>query len=103
MNEKLEILLFSLFGIWVILIPMIMILKIKYFKLVRHKEYNGVSDIFHILSSEWWIAGITIPFPIFGKTHQVEVNKVRKMANLRLMGFYSTILVQIVIVGLLNS
>ena len=102
MEETIEILLFGLFGFWIILIPMVMIMKIKYYKISRQKEYNGIPDLFAFLTTEFWIAGITIGFPIIGKDKKIELNKIRKKANIRLFRFYGIILIQIFLVILLN-
>ena len=98
MKELLVILLIITIGLIVILIPMILIMKIKYFRRLRHKEYNGVPDLFAFLSTEFWIAGITMGFPIIGKDKKTELNQIRKKANKRLFGLYGIILIQLVIV-----
>ena len=103
MKEILEILLFGLFGLWIILIPMIMIMKIRYFKKLRHKQFNGISDLFAFWTPELWIAGITFAFPILGKGKELELKRIKKNANRRLMGFYGIILIQLIIVVFLNS
>ena len=100
MKETLEILAFGPFGIWLILIPMIMIMK--YFKAIRHNRYHGTSDLFSFLTPEWWIAGITFGFPIFGKEENPEIEKIKTSANKRLFAFYGTIIFQIIIVGILT-
>jgi hypothetical protein len=103
MKDTIEIVLFSLFGLWALLIPAIMIMKIKYFKTSRRKEFKGIEELFLFLNSEWWIAGITWAFPIIGKNKNQELNSIRKKANLRLYLLYTTVGTQILLVGLLNK
>ena len=103
MRNVIEIMAFGLFGLWVILIPSIMIMKIKYFKRLRRKEFKGTADLFAFLSSEWWIAGLTWAFPIFGRDKETELNKIRVKANSRLYILYFVLLTQLTLVGLLNK
>lgn len=102
MKNTVEAVLFGLFGLWIILIPVIMIAKIKYFKTLRQKEFNGTSELFSFLSSEWWIAGLTWGIPIIGRDRSPEVNQIRGKANLRLYILYFIILTQLVLAGLLK-
>lgn len=102
MKELLIILLIISIGLIVILVPMIWIMKINYFRRLRHKEYYGVANLFAFSSSEFWIAGITLGFPILGKDKKTELNQIRKKANKRLFGLYIIILIQLVIVVFLN-
>jgi hypothetical protein len=101
MKDKIEIVLFSLFGLWILLIPAIFIMKIKYFKTLRRKEFKGIVELALFLNSEWWIAGFTWTFPIFGKEKEIELNVVREKANLRLYLLYTTVAIQLLLVGLL--
>lgn len=103
MKDKFEIVLFSLFVLWIILIPAIFIMKIKYFKTIRRKEFRGIEELFSFLNSEWWIAGLTWAIPTFGGEKDTELNKIRRKANSRLYIFYFIILAQLTLVGLLNK
>ena len=80
-----------------------MIIKIKYFKTLRRKEFKGIEELFLFLNSEWWIAGITCAIPIMRKDNNQELNSIRKKANLRLYLLYTTVGTQILLVGLLNK
>jgi hypothetical protein len=103
MKDKIEIVLFSLFGLWVLLIPAIFIMKIKYFKTLRRKEFKGIEELFLILNSEWWMAGFTWLFPIFGKERNVELKAMKTKANSRLCLLYTIMMIQLVLFGLLNN
>jgi hypothetical protein len=103
MKDKIEIVLFSLFGLWVVLIPAIFIMKIKYFKTLRQKEFKGTEELLSFLASEWWIAGLTWAIPTFGQDKNSELNKIRRKANSRLYIFYFIILTQLTLVGFLNK
>jgi hypothetical protein len=102
MKDTVEIVLFGLFGLWLILIPIIMISKIKYFRTLRQKKFNGTADLFSFLSSEWWIAGLTWGIPIIGCDKSTELNQIKGKANSRLYILYFIILTQLILVGLLS-
>src|SRR5688500_14517543 len=72
MKEAIEIIAFGLLGVYFILFPFIMIMKIKYYKTLRRKEFRGTSDLFAFFSSEWWVAGITCGFPILGRDKDLK-------------------------------
>ncbi len=80
-----------------------MIMKIKYFKRLRQKEFKGTADLFSFLSSEWWIAGLTWGIPIIGRHKDTELNQIRRTANSRLYILYFVLLTQLTLVGLLNK
>jgi len=103
MKELILNVVFGLFGLYFILSPAILILKIKYYKTSRRKEYNGIADLFSFFSHEWWIAGLTLWFPIFGRDKNLELNTIRKKANARLYILYLTVLAQLTLVGLMGK
>ena len=103
MKDAIEIVMFGLFGVWIIVIPSIMIMKIKYFKTLRHKEFRGTTELFSFFSSEFWIAGITWGFPIIGQERNLELNTIRKKANSRLYILYLTVMTQVILVGLIQK
>lgn len=80
-----------------------MIMKIKYFKTLRQKDYRGTVELFSFLNSEWWTAGLTWAIPTFGHDKNERLNKIRITANSRLYIFYFIILTQLTLVGLLNK
>ena len=103
MKNVIEILAVGLFGLWIVLIPAIMIIKIKYFKTLRRKEFRGTEELFSVLSSEWWVAGLTWAIPTFGQDKDSGLNKIRRKANSRLYIFYFIILTQLTLVGFLKE
>jgi hypothetical protein len=98
-----EIILFSLFGLWALLIPTIFLNKIKYFKTLRGIEFKGFGEMFMVLNSDWWKAGFTWAFPIFGKDKDVRLNAIRRNANSSLYLFYATVIIHLLLVALLNK
>ena len=103
MKLAIENIAFGLFGLYAILLPAILIMKIKDYKISRRKAYTGIAELFSFLSSEWWIEGITLWFPIFGRDVNAELNTIRKKANTRLYILYSTVATQVALVGLLEK
>ena len=103
MKDTIETVLLGLFGLWALLIPGIMIMKIKYFKTLRQKEFRGTDELFSILSREWWVAGLTWAIPTFGRDKDTELNKIRTKANSRIYILYFIILTQLTLVGLLSK
>ena|SRR5688572_8292680 len=101
MKEAIEIIAFGLLGVYFILFPFIMIMKIKYYKTLRRKEFRGTSDLFAFFSSEWWVAGITCGFPILGRDKDLKLNSIRKKANLRLYILYLTVVMHLMLFGFL--
>jgi hypothetical protein len=101
MKEVIEIIAFGLLGLYFILFPFIMIMKIKYYKTLKRKQFRGISDLFSFFSSEWWIAGITWGFPILGRDKDFELNSIRKKANLRLYILYLTVVMHLTLFGIL--
>jgi hypothetical protein len=97
-----QIVLIGLFGLWIIIIPWTILMKIKYFKIARQKEFKGTIELFSPFNEEFWIAGITWGFPVLGQDANVELNSLRKKANSRLFLFYLIVLIQILLVGLLQ-
>ena len=86
------VLLVGLLGTVVLLIPSIMVMKIKYFKMLNHKKYGGLIELFSFLSREWWIAGFTLGLPIIGKDNDVVLDQVRQKANSRTYILYSIVI-----------
>lgn len=103
MKELFLYIVFGLFGLYIILVPTILIMKIKYYKTLREKKYNGIVDLFACFSSEWWIAGFTLGFPIGGRDKDLKLNAIRKKANLRLYFLYLTVIIQLILVGILDE
>lgn len=103
MKELFLHIVFGLFGLYFILAPTILIMKIKYYKTLRGKKYNGVADIFSFFSSESWLAGFTLGFPIVGRDKDLKLNAIRKKANRRLYFLYLTVIIQLVLVGILDK
>lgn len=103
MKDTIEIALFSLFGPWLLLIPAIMVMKIKYFKTSRQKEFRGTIELFSFLSSEWWYAGLTWAIPTIGRDKNDALNEIRARVNSRLYLFYLIILIQLILVAVLNK
>jgi len=101
MKDVIEIIAFGLLGLYFILFPFIMIMKIKYYKTLRRKEFNGISDLFSFFNSEWWIAGITCGFPILGRDKDSNLNSIRKKANFRLYILYLTVVMHLTLFGFL--
>ncbi len=77
-----------------------MIMKIKYFKRLKGKEFKGTADLFSFLSAEWWIAGLTWCIPIIGQHKGTELNQLRKSANSRIYILYFVLLTQLILVAL---
>jgi hypothetical protein len=98
MKETIKIIAIGFFFLWIIFIPAIFIIKIKYFKISRQKEYHGVEDMLSFFSREWWIAGFTLMFPILFKDRLKELDLIRRKANFRLYFFYLIVLVQLILV-----
>lgn len=103
MKEGILNVVFGLFGLYFIIPPTILIMKIKYYKTLRRKEYNGIADLFAFFSSEWWIAGITLGFPIFGRDEDLKLNAIRKKANTRLYILYLTVITQLTLLGIMDK
>ena len=103
MKSIIVVFVFGLFAFWIVMIPSIMILKIKYFKRLNRKEYKGTEELFLFLSSEWVIAGLTWAIPIFGRDKDTELIKIRGEVNSRLYLFYSIILIQLILAGVLSK
>ena len=101
--NTLEVILYSLFGLWVVLIPSIMIMKIKYMKKARQKAYRGITELFSFFSIELWYAGLTFGFPMFGRDRNLELKKISRRANFRLFLLYLTVSIQVTIVVILNK
>ena len=101
MKEYLEIIVDGMFGLYFIIIPMIMLKRIHYFKTLRNKRYNGVADLFNVFCEEWWISGVMLGLPIIGKDDKQQLNEIRRKSNKRLYFFYGIFATQIIIIALL--
>lgn len=99
-KEIISFLIFSLITLWIILLPVIFILKIKFLKKVRNKPFRGASEIFSIFSMEWWIAWLFLPIPILGKKNDFKVEKIRIKVNGRILAFYTVITVQFCLIAI---
>ena len=100
MKEVIFNVIIGLSVLYFIIVPTILIMKIKYYKTLRGKEYNGINELFSLFSSEWWIAGFTLGFPIFGRDEDLKLNTIRKKANRRLYIFYLVVITQLALLGL---
>jgi hypothetical protein len=103
MKDTIEVILFGLLGLWMVLVPAIMIMKIRYYKALRKKEFNGIAELFSPFNSEWWIAGFTWGFPILGRDQDAKLNQVRRKANSRVYSLYFIILTQLILASVLNK
>jgi len=106
MNQILVFFLIVLAIIASVLIPIIVLKKIKYYKILGHKEYYGIIDLFNFFSKEWVIASLTFGFPILGKDNNPVLNSIRKEANRKVFLFYGVIillLTTVIILGQLEN
>jgi hypothetical protein len=101
MSDIQAIIFFSLCVLLIVITQTIFYLKIKYLKLYNQKEFQGISHLNFPFHKEWWIAALTLAFPIFGKDEIAELNAIRKKVNQGLYIFYLIMIMQIILVGIL--
>ncbi len=106
MNVISHILVLFAFIIIIFLFFRVFISKLKYYRVLNGKDYNGFEDLFSFFSVELWLTGFTWFFPLFGKNINPEINSLKKNSNNKLLSFYISlplifVLIAIVIKSLL--